>query len=146
MEFVEDHQPGPAQFGVVLQAAGQHPFGNHLHPGGRRNPAVEADPVADGLAHLLPQLSGHKGGRQPSRQSAGFEHQDLFPGQPGFIKQGDRGYRGFAGAGRSAEDYRPTDSQATFQLGNNLVDGEFKGHDLPGGAGGVRWRPQLYSR
>ncbi|MFI9661177.1 hypothetical protein PA6761_05964 [Pseudomonas aeruginosa] len=123
MEFVEDHQADTVQRGVVLQATGKDTLGDHFDAGLRADPALQADPVADGLADLFAQLGGQPLGRGPRRQASRFEHEDALAGEPGLVEQGQRHPGGLAGTRRGFQDGLVLCTKGLAQGGNNGVDG-----------------------
>ena len=75
MEFVENNAGNSGKFRIVQQAAGEHPFGEHFHPRGGRNPAVQPYPVSHGAPRFLSQTPGHEGRCRASRQTARLQRQ-----------------------------------------------------------------------
>lgn len=123
VEFVEDHQADTVQRRVVLQATGKDTLGDHFDAGLRADPALQADPVADGLADLFAQLGGQPLGRGPRRQAPRFEHEDALAGEPGLVEQGQRHAGGLAGARRGFQNGLVLCAKGLAQGGNNGVDG-----------------------
>ena len=52
VEFIQDHQPDAGQLRIVLQHAGEDPFGHHLKPRGRPHAGFGAHAVP----HRLPRF------------------------------------------------------------------------------------------
>ena len=100
MEFVEDQQAHAIQRRVVLQAAGEDAFGDHLDTRSGADFAVQPNAVADGFADLFTQFTGQSLGSGTGSQAPGFEHQDGLPGKPRLMQQGQRHAGGFTGAWR----------------------------------------------
>ena len=59
MKLVKDHRRDAFQGGILLQHAGEDPFGDHLDAGRSAHPGLPADAVAHRLAHVLAQQGGH---------------------------------------------------------------------------------------
>ncbi len=98
VELVEDDQTDACQFGIVLQAAGQHPFGHHFDAGAMARTALVPGPEADQPTDLVTEEIGHAARRGPGGQTTGFEHHDPGAAQPGFVHQPKRDDGGLAGA------------------------------------------------
>ena len=115
MEFVEDHQADAFQRRIVLQAAGEDAFGDHLDARVRPHLAVQANAVAHRLADPFAQLAGQALGGGAGGQSAWFEHEDGLSGQPGRIEQRQRHAGGLAGAGRRLQHHFVAGAQGIAQ-------------------------------
>ena len=124
VELVEDQQRHPFQQRIVLDAAGQDPFGHDLDPGCRGDPAVKSDAVSDGLPQLLPQASSHPAGSRDRRQAARLQHDDLSGFCGDDIKQRQRDAGGLAGAGGGVQDAIGVAADGVQQFGKDVVDGE----------------------
>jgi hypothetical protein len=105
MKFVEDHQSHPVEGRILLQAARQDSFGNHLDAGLLRHLVLKADPVADALAGRLTQLIGHARRGGTRRQAAWFQNDDGAARQPGRIEQCQRDAGGLARPRRGLQNH-----------------------------------------
>ena len=65
----------------------------------------------------------------PRRETAGFEHQDLLPREPGLVEKRRRHARRLAAAGRSGQNDIPVRAEMSSDFGDSLLDG--KHHMLP---------------
>ena len=122
VNFIEDHQPDPGQFGIALQAPGEDPFGDDFDPRRPGDLALKtdgvADPGADTFAELRRQIVGGIGRRQPPR----FEDNHRLSGEPRRVEkfEGDarrlpRPRRGLQHAGRRC-------GQQSLEAGEDLVN------------------------
>ena len=98
VHLVEDHRCHTGQVGVVLQAAGEHPFGHHLDAGGWADAPLVAGLVAHCAAHLFAEQRCHAPGCGTGGESARFEHHDAAVAEPGLVEQPQRHDRGLARA------------------------------------------------
>ena len=53
MKFIKQHNIHAGQLGILLQPAGEDPFGNNFQTGGRTGYLLAANTIANCLAHLL---------------------------------------------------------------------------------------------
>ena len=103
MELVKNQQTHPFKRRIMLQAASKDALGDHLDTGIGADLAVEANTVTYGFADLFAQFTGQPLSGCAGSKTPGFEHQDLLPGQPRLVEQGQRNTGGFTGAGRRFE-------------------------------------------
>ena len=127
VELVEQQGADALQLRVVLDHPGQDAFGDHLDPGARRHPVLEADPVADRLADLLAELAGHEHRRAARRHPPRLQHHDPAPGQPRRIEQGQRHLGGLAGARRCLQHQPRMRGQAVADRWQQRGDGKVAG-------------------
>ncbi|MCY1507820.1 hypothetical protein D9M68_421070 [compost metagenome] len=123
MEFVEDHQADPFQRRVFLQAAGEDALGHHFDAGARADLRLQADAVADSVAHRLPQFTGQALGGGTGGQPARLQHQDALPGQPRLVQQRQGHAGSLAGAGRGFQYGFVAGLQGGPQVGQDGIDG-----------------------
>ena len=76
MKLIKNYACHTAQLWIILNPAGQHPFGHHLNPGSSRHPALKTDCVANRLPHLLTQQARHIAGSRRSSNPERFKHND----------------------------------------------------------------------
>ena len=123
VKLVKIQQPDTFQCRIVLQAPRKNPLSDHLNARLRPDPAFQTDPITDGLAHFLTQLTGQPLRCRPRSQTARLQHQDGLPGQPGFLKQRERHTRGLARAGRGFEHGFVAGGQRLAQGWQDGIDG-----------------------
>ncbi len=85
MELIENHQPHPFQFRVLLQTPGENTLSDHLDAGLPGELAIKAHPVPHRLTNPLIQQLCHARSRGANRQAAGFQHEDGLPLEPGLL-------------------------------------------------------------
>jgi hypothetical protein len=79
--------------------------------------------VADRFSWLFIFQIRHPHRHRSCRQSSGLEHDDLFPGQPGFIHYFQRKDRRFSGAWRCLQDDHLLSKKFFLQFWNDLLNG-----------------------
>ena len=128
MELVEDHGADAFQEGIGLQALDEDPLGHHQDPGLGTRLALEAHLVAHLAAERPAAFLGHPAGGGAGGDPPRLEHDDLLAAAD---PRGEQG-RGNAGrlprAGGRDEHGRGPLAQRRDQLGQDLVDGERRGH------------------
>ena len=96
-------RPDAVERQVVLQHPGENPFGDHLDPGARADPGVEAHPVSDGLADPLAQRPRHARRGRARGKATRLQHHDPLACEPRLVEQRQRDTRGLAGTRRGLE-------------------------------------------
>ena len=122
VEFVEQQGTDAFQQRIVLQHAGEDAFGDHDDPGLRRDLVLEADAVADGLAHRLTELFRHEAGGGARGDPARLQHHDLLAAQPVGLQQRQRHPGGLARAGRCFQHEARMRRQRSADLRQQVVD------------------------
>ena len=117
VELVEQDGRDAVQRRVVLDQPREDAFGDHLDLRGCRHLRFEADAVAHRAPDGFAQLLRHETGGGPRSDTARLEHQDLAPGPPRCVEQGQWHLRGLAGAGRRLEHDARLRGQRGTQLG-----------------------------
>ena len=125
VELIKNDEPDVLQFGIGLQPARENAFGQHLDAGLRRNPAVKANAVTDGLSRRLAEQMRHARTGGTRRQPARLQYQDGATGEPGFIQQRERNVSGLAGAGRRLQHHGLVRGEGLAQRRQDFVDREF---------------------
>ena len=123
MELVEQDGGHAAEEGIGEEAPRQHALGHEAHAGARARGVLEADRVADGLAHALAELLGDASCREPRRKAPWLEHHEL-AGHHVRVEHGARYACGLAGAGGRLEHERYRFAEGADDLGENRIDGE----------------------
>ena len=122
MEFVEQHGGDAGELGIVEQHASEDAFGDDLDTGGLADPGFQPDAIADGLAHLLAERSGHEAGGGAGGEAAGLEQNNLGLVPPRGVEQGQRHAGGLTGARRGNQYGARLRSQGAQQRGQSGVD------------------------
>ncbi len=130
--LVEHQQAGSLQRRILLQHPGQHPLGDHLDPGPRRDLRFHPDPEANRLSHRLAQPGRHAPRGRPRGEPPRFEHHQLPAGEPRLPGQRQRHHGGLAGPRRRLE-------HRGVPGGQHLAEGREHGSDGQGGGHGG-WR------
>ena len=117
----------PVSIRIVLEAAGEDAFGDDLYAGPGRDAALEADGVADGATHLLPQRFRHAMGGVAGGKAAGLQHDDLLALEPGGVEQFQRHTRRLARTGLGHEQCGGAVAQRLREGRDDLVDREVHG-------------------
>ena len=134
--LVQHHQAHALEGGVALQAPEQDALREHLHAGPRRDPLVEAHPVADRLADRLAQDLRHTARRRPRGQAPGLGDEDRPAREPGLAEQGEGHERGLARARRRRQHRAAPERQRPGELGQDLAHGQVR--EGRGARGGVQ--------
>ena len=124
--LVEDHQTHAGELGIVLEAAGEHAFGDHLDAGGVADVALVSSLVADEAADIRSRGVGHPASRGASGETTGFEHHDAPAVEPHLVEQRERDHRGLAGAGRGDENSASMVGESRTDFGDRLDDGKIR--------------------
>ena len=124
VHLVEDHHGHTGQFGVVLQATGEHAFGHHFDAGSRADAPLVAGLVAHRRADLLAEQRGHAPGGRSGGQAARLEHHDAAVAEPGLIEQPQRHDRGLAGPRRRYHDRLVAVDECLPERGEHAHDGQ----------------------
>ena len=125
-----------------MQLAQEQAVGHHLDPGLRADLGVEADAVADRLAHRLPQHRRHPAGSGAGGEAPRLQHQDLAALQPTGLQQGQRHAGGLARTRRGLEHGGAAAVQRLQERGQDGID--WKGRQ--GGEGGLAHGGSLLPR
>ena len=76
MKFIKDDQRNTLELRVTQRHAGQHPFRDHLQPGGRADSGIRPGSVTNSLPHRLTELGSHKGRHGAGGNPTGLQHQN----------------------------------------------------------------------
>ena len=121
MDLVEDDQIHVRQLRIALQAAGQHPLGDHLDARVPADAALVAGLIADEAADLVAEQVCHPVRRGASREAPGLQH-DQAVSEPRFVHEVQRHDGGLSRAGRRDQNGRAVPGERCGDIADDLGD------------------------
>ncbi len=132
VKFVENDARDPFEKRIVLHHPCEDTLGQYLDPCGASDPALATYPIADRIAHVLPQQLRHVASSKPGCDTARLEQQPATGGRcPRKIKQGQRRPGCFASTGLGDEQAAIARAQCVTQwLDEGCIDACTHASDL----------------